>query len=88
MDYIVSKEIAEMRNEETAIQEALDAEKFSFKHQLEGDMGKQMMEELANPPKKSILLGLKYKIRRARTIREGKKQERKALKEQKKRGDD
>ena len=87
MDYLASKEIKEMRNEEAMIKESLAAEKFSFQRQLENGLGEQMMEELKKPKKPNVIIGLKNKIRRARTIRKCNKEERRLLKEQKKRGD-
>ena len=69
------------------IKESLAAEKFSFQRQLENGLGEQMMEELKKPKKPNVIIGLKNKIRRARTIRKCNKEERRMLKEQKKRGD-
>lgn len=83
-DYLTRKEIDRLKAEREAINEELDAHKYSIQHQLLGDMGKEMMEQLEHPQKPKLSVGLKYKIARWMTIREGKKKERELLKQRKK----
>lgn len=73
MDYQTSKEVAKLKAEENMSQEALDAEKFLFAKKLNGEMGKAMMEALNNPKKPSLLVGIKNRMRRRKTIRDNKK---------------
>ena len=87
MDFLVAEEIKALKGDQAGAQEALEADKCSFQHKLMGDMGKQMMEELEHPSKKSRVVAWKYKIARWKTIRDNKKQERKRIKEIKKGGE-
>lgn len=87
MDFLVSKEIEALKGDKAGAEEALEADKFSFQHKLMGNMGKQMMEQLEHPQKKSRIVGLRYKIARWKTIRDNKKKERETLKRIKKGGE-
>lgn len=80
MDFFTKQEIDGYKGDKLAIQESLDADKFSFQHKLENGMGERMMEQLNNPPKRSFLVGLKYKYIRWKTIMKGKREERKIKK--------
>lgn len=80
MDFLTNKELNTLKGERMAINDAVDADKFMFKHKLEGEYGKRMMEQLENPRKKSFILGLKYKYARWKTIRDGKRQAKKLKK--------
>lgn len=80
MDYFVQQEINGLKNDKNLSKETIEAEKFSFQHKLEGEFGKKMMEELNNPKRPSFWVGLKYKIKRWRTIRKCKREERRLKK--------
>lgn len=83
-DYLTHKEIEKLKADKEAINEELEAHKYSIQHQLLGDMGKQMMEQLEHPQKPKLSVGLKYRIARWMTIQECKKKERELLKKRKK----
>jgi len=80
MDYFTNRELAQMKSEEQVINNTIEADKFAFQHKLEGGFGKKMMEELNNPKKPSFWVGLQYRLKRWRTIRKCKKEERKMKK--------
>lgn len=80
MDFLTNKELTTLQGERRAAEDALDADKFMFKHKLEGEYGKQMIEQLEHPRKKSFILGLKYRYARWKTIRDGKRQAKKIKK--------
>ena len=80
MDFASRKELDRLKEERNSSAEMLEAEKFSFQHMLEGEMGKKMMEELNNPPKPSIIVGIKNRYRRWKTIRDNKRAEKKIKK--------
>ena len=80
MDYFTRKEIEGLKADKVMSQETIMADKYAFKHKLEGEFGKKMMEELNNPKKPSFWVGLKYRFRRWRTIRKCKREERRIKK--------
>jgi len=80
IDYITRKELNELKGEKEAIQGELDADKYMFQHLLEGEMGKKMMEELQNPTKPSLGVGLRNRYRRWKTIKDNKAKARKIKK--------
>lgn len=80
MDYFTQLEVNGLKTDKVLSKETIDAEKYSFQRKLEGEMGKKMMEELNNPTKPSLWVGIQYRIKRWRTIRKCKKEERKLKK--------
>ena len=68
MDYTTKREIEQYKADKEQTDEILDAEKFTFKKKLMGSFGNKMMEELNNPPKRSIWEGIKNRYRRRKTI--------------------
>ena len=78
------KELANLRADKAAREEELEAHKYTLQHQLEGDMGKQMMEQLSNPQKPSTITGLKYRFARWKTIRDNNRREREERRKTKK----
>ena len=76
MDYTTKREIEQYKADKEQTDEILDAEKFTFKKKLMGSFGDKMMEELNNPPKRSIWEGIKNRYRRRKTIRDNKRRER------------
>lgn len=76
MDYTIKREIEQYKADKEQTDEILDAEKFTFKKKLMGSFGDKMMEELNNPPKRSIWEGIKNRYRRRKTIRDNKRRER------------
>lgn len=80
MDYFTSHELEQMKGEKEIIKGAIEANKIAFKRKLEGEFGKNMMEELNHPTKPSFWVGMKYRIKRWRTIRKCNREERKLKK--------
>lgn len=80
MDFLTRQELNGLKGDKILSQETLEAEKFSFQKKLMDSMGKKMMEDLNNPPKRSFWIGLKYKYLRWKTIRDEKKRARKIKK--------
>lgn len=80
MDFFTKQEINGYKGDRILIEESLEADKYAFKRKLEGSFGKKMMEQLNNPPKRSIWVGIKYKYLRWKTIRKCKREERKLKK--------
>jgi len=76
MDYTVMKELATLKAEKISSQEELEAHKYTLQHQLNSGMGEQMMEQLQNPQKPSVITGFKYRFARWKTIIDNKKKER------------
>lgn len=77
MDFFTRQEINGFEGDKIATKEALEADKYSFQRKLQGSFGEKMMEQLNNPPRKSFLVGLKYKYLRWKTIRDEKRRARK-----------
>ena len=80
MDYMLSKEVEKLKQEQSTSSEMLEADKFSFQHLLENEMGKQMMDELRNPKKPSLMVGLRNRYRRWKTIRDNARKNKKIKK--------
>ncbi len=77
MDRATKQELDAMRNEQTAIDEELEAQKYAFQHSLMAGMGERMMAELKNPTKPSRKVGRAYRRALKKTIRDNKKQQKK-----------
>lgn len=80
MDYFTQLEVNGLKTDKVLSKETIDADKYAFQHKLEGEFGKKMMEELNNPKKPNIWVGISYRIKRWRTIRKCKREERKLKK--------
>ena len=84
MDYTVMKELAALKAEKNSSQDELEAHKYTLQHQLNSGMCEQMMEQLQNPPKPSVVTGLKYRFARWKTIRDNNRREREERRKTKK----
>ena len=80
MNYIEQKEVQELKAEQKLSEETLAAEKYSYQHMLLTGLGEKMMEELRNPSKPKLSVGIKNRYRRWKTIRNEKKAEKKIKK--------
>ncbi len=69
MDPLTRNEISKLKNDQKNSSNELEHEKIVFKNELMGDMGKQMIEELQHPPKRSFWVGMRYRLRRKRIMR-------------------
>ena len=73
MDLLSRQELDGLKSDKKLGEESLEAEKFTFQHKLNGEYGRKMMEELNHPKKPSFWVGLKYRYRRWKTIRDNKR---------------
>lgn len=80
MDFFAREEMKGFKADKIIAKESIDADKYAFQHKLEGEFGKKMMEELNNPTKPSLWVGIKYRIKRWRTIRKCKREEKRLKK--------
>lgn len=71
MDYDTRRELEKLKGDKKNIEYAIEADKISIKNALLGEEGKRMKEELAHPPKPNFWVGLRNRIRRWRTIKNG-----------------
>ena len=73
MDIFVRNELEALKGEIEAKNYALEADKYSFIHQLESGMGERMLQELRNPPKPDKKLARKLIAARKKKEKEEKK---------------
>lgn len=73
MDFLTKKEIEKYKNEIISRDTALEAEKYSFEHQLKNYLGEEIIKTLNNPPKPSLWTKIKIKFARWKFIRKERK---------------
>ena len=81
MDVRTKKELETLNEEKESINESLQTDKILFRMKLETGFGKEIMEELSNPKKKSIIVGIKNRYRHWVTVKREKAKRKKFLKE-------
>jgi hypothetical protein len=81
MDFFTKKEINYLKGEIIAKEVAVEAEKYAFEKTLKNGLADEIIKTLNNPPKPSLITKIKIKYNRW-------KQQRKELKEIKKRIND
>lgn len=86
MDLITKKEIDKLNGDKETIKQELDVDKMMFQRKLMGSLGKEIDEALENPPKRSVITGIKYRIKRFLTIRKENRKIRKLIRDKKKGG--
>lgn len=86
MDLITRKEIDKLNGDKETIKQELDVDKMMFQRKLMGSLGKEIDEALESPPKRSIITGIKYRIKRFLTIRKENRKIRKMIRDKKKGG--
>lgn len=86
MDLITRKEIDKLNGDKETIRQELDVDKMMFQRKLMGSLGKEIDEALENPPKRSIITGIKYRMKRRLTIWKENRELRKLIRNKKKGG--
>lgn len=73
MDFLIRKEIEELKRDIASKDIALEADKYVFETKLLNGLGDEIKQHLNNPPKPSLLLKWKNKLNRWKQIRKDKK---------------